>query len=145
MPTMKYTYSMYSILYILVHLKCSCICFNSYLIRIPSLKLFTVRAFDRANKSSHMSKSRAGHATTLLRQHDHVFRPQSWWLLHYYYIRHRDLNIFRIFLVPEALLRCREAKTLSRAQLWVEERKWRIKKWIQLTGIYDFQHIVVTF
>ena len=40
--------------------------------------------------------------------------------------KHRDLNIFRIFLVPEALLetntlsrcRCCEAKKLLRAQLW---------------------------
>ena len=30
--------------------------------------------------------SRAGHATTLPRHRDHVFRPQSCWLLHYYYI-----------------------------------------------------------
>ena len=30
--------------------------------------------------------SRAGHATTLPRHRDHVFRPQSCWLLHYYFI-----------------------------------------------------------
>ena len=56
---------------------------------------------------------RAGHATILSRQRDHVFRPQSCYVLPYYNIclatpsKHRDLNIFRIFLVPEALLRCR--------------------------------------
>ena len=45
------------------------------------------------------------------------------------------LIFFYFFLVPaEALLRCREAKKLSRAQLWVEELQWRIKKWKQLTG-----------
>ena len=64
---------------------------------------------------------RAGHATILSRQRDHVSRPQSCLLLQYNYIwcsysicRHRDLNIF---LVPEALLRCREAINLLRAQL----------------------------
>ena len=66
---------------------------------------------------------RAGHATILSRQRDHVSRPQSCLLLQYNYIwcsysicRHRDLNIF---LVPEALLRCREAIKLLRAQLWM--------------------------
>ena len=33
--------------------------------------------------------------------------------------RHLELNIVQIFLVPEALLRCREAKQLLRAQLWL--------------------------
>ena len=42
----------------------------------------------------------SGHATILSRQRDHVFRPQSCYLLQYYCIslgtpsRHRDLNIF---------------------------------------------------
>ena len=54
---------------------------------------------------------RARHATPLPRQHDHVFRPQNCWLLHYVSIRwelattslYRDLYIF---CVTEALLRC---------------------------------------
>ena len=58
--------------------------------------------------------TRAGHNTTLPRQRDHVFRPQSCLLLHYYYcifdvaapLGHRDFNIFRCFLFPEALKRC---------------------------------------
>ena len=47
----------------------------------------------------------AGHAT-VARQRDHVFKPQSCWLLQYYYIRvatpykHRDLNFFRYFSCP---------------------------------------------
>ena len=34
-------------------------------------------------------------------------------------LRHRDLKMFSIFLVTEALLHCREAQQLSRAQLWL--------------------------
>ena len=59
-------------------------------------------------------KTRAGHATLLPRQRDDVFRSQSCLLLPNYYIfivatpsRHRDLNIYAIFSVPEALLHCR--------------------------------------
>ena len=61
---------------------------------------------------------------------DHVSRPQSCYLLQYYYIylatqsRHLDLNIFQICSCPggsSTLLhcRCREAKKLSLAQLWL--------------------------
>ena len=79
-----------------------------------------------------LSICRAGHATILPRQLDHVFRPQSCLLLQYYYIYcgqwlpypHTETKIFfKFFLVPEALLRCRivfVAKlytVLSRAQL----------------------------
>ena len=72
---------------------------------------------------------RAGHATILPRQHDHVFRPQNCLLLQYYYFccgnsinRHWDQNIFRIFSGPWGSItlsrcRCREAKKLLRAQL----------------------------
>ena len=69
----------------------------------------------------------AGHAT-VARQRDHLFRPQSCWLLQYYYIRvatpykHRDLNFFRYFSCPWSSItlsrcRCHKAKKLSRAQL----------------------------
>ena len=57
---------------------------------------------------------RAGHATTLPRHRDHVFKTLNSWLLLFYFIRcatsfrHRDLNTFRIFLVSEVLFRCRD-------------------------------------
>ena len=59
---------------------------------------------------------RAGHATILSRQRDHVFSPQSCYLLQYYSIclatpsGHRNLNIFQIFYGPWGsitLSRCR--------------------------------------
>ena len=65
---------------------------------------------------------RAGHATTLSRLRDHIFRPQYCWLL---YItsrcvvattfRYRGLNIFRIFSCHNSFIsllrcRCRKAK-----------------------------------
>ena len=59
---------------------------------------------------------RAGHATTLPWQRDHVLRTQNCSLIVQYYImsifvaatqfRHQDLNIFLIFDVIEILLRC---------------------------------------
>ena len=73
---------------------------------------------------------RAGHATTLPRQRDHVFMPQSCWILHFYFYycifvassssRNRDLNIFPIFSCPcrlyysVALSCCRAAKRNGR-------------------------------
>ena len=56
----------------------------------------------------------AGHAT-VARQRDHVFRPQSCWLLQYYsitifvwllHINTETLTFFDIFLVLEALSHC---------------------------------------
>ena len=81
---------------------------------------------------------RAGHATILLRQRDHVFRPHSCLVLQYCCIccapsRHWDLNIFQIFSGPwDSIMlsrcRCHEAKTLSRAQLWANLIALLIKK-----------------
>ena len=60
-----------------------------------------------------------------MRQHDHIFRPQSFFyialllyssLLLYQDRRHRDLNIFEFFPSLEAL-RCREAIQLSHIML----------------------------
>ena len=57
---------------------------------------------------------RAGHATTLSRQRDHIFSPQHCWLLHYVSIRwdytpFRHRNIFPIFSCPWSFIyvRCR--------------------------------------
>ena len=73
------------------------------------MPIFTVNAeyyYDNDNVSSsykllklQQSWARDNTAATMFY---HVFRPQSCWLLHYYYIvlatpsRHRDLNIFRM-------------------------------------------------
>ena len=68
------------------------------------------------NYSMIVMNCRAGHATTLSRQRDHIFRGKHYCrLLHYAFIcfdystpfRYRDLNIFRIFLDVEVLVRCR--------------------------------------
>ena len=57
--------------------------------------------------------SSAGHATILLRQRDHVCRPQNCYLLHYVvcslWLLHLDAETLNIVCVPKskALLRCR--------------------------------------
>ena len=56
---------------------------------------------------------RAGHATILSRQRDHVFRPHGCFLLHDKYIWCGNSistprpKYFSNFFVPEALLHCR--------------------------------------
>ena len=69
--------------------------------------------------------SRAGHATILSRQRNHVIRPQSCLLLQYYYIwccypgtpsRHRDQKNLAFFVVPEAQIRCRVVVVARPAQ-----------------------------
>ena len=78
----------------------------------------------------------AGHATTLPRQRDHLFRPQSCWLWHSCYtvlvvatpFRHRDIDIFWILCClwsSITLSRCRfhEAQKLSRAQFCIFKTK----------------------
>ena len=68
-------------------------------------------------------KNRAEHATTLQRQCGHIFKPQTCWLLQYYYIRCGfSISKFSISCCPLSSItlsrcRCREAKN-SRAQLW---------------------------
>ena len=58
---------------------------------------------------------RAGHATTLLRQRDHVFRPKNclvfYCIMSAFFVAATSLslkghNIYRIFLVNKALFRC---------------------------------------
>ena len=71
---------------------------------------------------------RTGHATTLLRQRDHVFKPINCCWLHYSYfcrgnlIRHQGLKIFRFFAChwsSNTMTRCHchDAIKLSHAQL----------------------------
>ena len=68
---------------------------------------------------------RAGHATTLSRQGDHVFRPKNevYCIIALFVVftpfRQQGLNIFEFFFVIEGLTCCRrrEAKLVSRAQL----------------------------
>ena len=85
--------------------------FGYFLHRILHLSFATVL-------SSYLTKSElgSGHATILSRQRDHVFSPQSCYLLQYYSIclatpsGHRNLNIFQIFYGPcgsITLSRCR--------------------------------------
>ena len=57
-----------------------------------------------------MVKFRTGHAKTLPRQREHVFRPFSVWLLH---LDTPALKFFVFGLVFEASLRCREVKKFS--------------------------------
>ena len=73
--------------------------------------------------------TRAGHGTSLPRQLDHVFKAQSCWLLQFYCVRcgysiktpspyyFSDLFLSLNFYCVVAF-RYREAKKMSRAQLW---------------------------
>ena len=89
-----------------------------------------------AKKHKKCTEVRAGHAKTLPRQRDRIFRPQKCCLLHYYWyrvpyyriffvgtvFRQRDHNIFTIFSGPWRSItlsrcRCRHALKLSRANL----------------------------
>ena len=72
-----------------------------------------------ATKHKKCTEVRAGHAKTLPRQRDRIFRPQKCCLLHYYwyrttvyslwvlYLDNETITFLQFFLVPEDLLRCR--------------------------------------
>ena len=72
-----------------------------------------------AKKHKKCTEVRAGHAKTLPRQRDRIFRPQKCCLLHYYwyrttvyslwvlYLDNETITFLQFFLVPEDLLRCR--------------------------------------
>ena len=93
-----------------------------------------------------MKHYRAGHATTMPPQQDHVFRPKSGWLLHYDYIhcgysiysRHRRLYTFFLYfflslklyyvvvVATQTMVTCPAlwSKDVSKCRPFLVERRW---------------------
>ena len=116
-----------------------------------------------------MHSGRAGQATTLPRQRDYVVQATKLLVFHYYNtifvvatpFRHRDLCIFKIFLVPKALLRhcwvvalllsrcrCRKAKKVSCPALFVSWVTWYLLVsrvgWSDLALFFEFWNLHLT-
>ena len=88
------------------------------------MKMFSIVLKNKVHIHSSFIVHSAGHATTLLRQRDNVFRSKMFWVLHYVFfvttpLRNRHFSNFFCHWCSITLSRCRcgEAKKLLRAQL----------------------------